>query len=139
MASRSTTPGRARASKRARTRVPRPAAARRTSPKAPAAGASVNGAGGGAAWKAQQQAWASKVEVAKPREGLYPFTISGIPIKPLYGPEDVAHRDLARDLSFPGEYPYTRGVHPTMYRGRMFTMRQFAGFGTARETNQRFH
>jgi methylmalonyl-CoA mutase N-terminal domain/subunit len=47
--------------------------------------------------------------------------------------------DLARDLAVPGEYPFTRGIHPTMYRGRMFTMRQFAGFGTARESNQRYH
>ncbi len=73
------------------------------------------------------------------RPGLYPFTISGLPIRPLYTPDDVQGMDLARDLSVPGEYPFTRGVHPTMYRGRMFTMRQFAGFGTARETNERFH
>ena len=57
-------------------------------------------------------------------------TLSGLPIKPLYTPEDVAGIDLGRDLSFPGEYPYTRGIHTTMYRGRMYTMRQFAGFGT---------
>ncbi len=73
------------------------------------------------------------------RQGLYPFTISGLPIKPLYGPGDLKGMDLARDLSVPGEYPFTRGVHPTMYRGRMFTMRQFAGFGTAAQTNERFH
>ncbi|HEV2106180.1 MAG TPA: methylmalonyl-CoA mutase family protein [Candidatus Eisenbacteria bacterium] len=70
---------------------------------------------------------------------MYPYTISGNPIRPLYGPEDLHGMDLARDLSVPGGYPFTRGIHPTMYRGRMFTMRQFAGFGTARETNQRFH
>ena len=73
------------------------------------------------------------------RRDLYPYTISGLPIAPLYGPEVTAGMDLVRDLGVPGEYPFTRGVHPTMYRGRMYTMRQFAGFGTARETNQRFH
>ena len=76
---------------------------------------------------------------SRERKELYPFTISGQPIKPLYGPEDLAGMDLARDVSVPGEYPFTRGIHPTMYRGRMFTMRQFAGFGTARESNQRYH
>jgi len=76
---------------------------------------------------------------ARERKDLYPYTISGVPIAPLYGPEDLAGMDLARDLAVPGEYPYTRGIHPTMYRGRMFTMRQFAGFGTARESNQRYH
>ncbi|MGZ3664148.1 MAG: acyl-CoA mutase large subunit family protein [Ktedonobacterales bacterium] len=65
-------------------------------------------------------------------------TQSGMPIKRLYTPEDVAHLDYERDLGFPGEYPYTRGVQPTMYRGRPWTMRMFAGFGTAEETNERF-
>jgi methylmalonyl-CoA mutase N-terminal domain/subunit len=58
--------------------------------------------------------------------------------KPLYTPEDVAGLDEARDLGLPGEYPYTRGIHPSMYRGRLWTMRQYAGFGSARETNLRF-
>ena len=96
-------------------------------------------AGSQAVWEGQRAVWESKYAQAKERPGLYPFTISGIPIKPLYGPEDVAGMDLPRDLAHPGEYPFTRGVHPTMYRGRMFTMRQFAGFGTAQQTNQRFH
>src|ERR1700757_71137 len=67
-----------------------------------------------------------------------PFsTISGEPIKPLYTEGDLpAEPDEA--IGFPGEYPYTRGVYPSMYRGRLWTMRQFAGFGTARETNERF-
>jgi len=73
------------------------------------------------------------------RQGLYPYTISGNPIRPLYTADDLAHWDPSRDLGVPGEYPFTRGVHPTMYRGRMFTMRQFAGFGRAHETNRRFH
>ncbi|MGH7683445.1 MAG: acyl-CoA mutase large subunit family protein [Vulcanimicrobiaceae bacterium] len=74
-----------------------------------------------------------------PGSGATDRTISDIPLKPLYGPEDVAHLDLARDLAFPGEYPYTRGIHPTMYRGRLWTMRQFAGFGNAKQTNERYH
>ncbi len=65
-------------------------------------------------------------------------TISGKEIDSLYTPEDIADLDYERDLGYPGEYPYTRGIHPTMYRGRIWTMRQFAGFGTAVETNQRY-
>jgi methylmalonyl-CoA mutase, N-terminal domain len=64
-------------------------------------------------------------------------TISGVPIKPLYTPEDV-EGDFEEKLGYPGEYPYTRGVYPNMYRGRLWTIRQFAGFGSAEETNQRF-
>ncbi|HEY9226664.1 MAG TPA: methylmalonyl-CoA mutase family protein, partial [Gemmatimonadaceae bacterium] len=62
---------------------------------------------------------------------------SGLPIEPVYRPED-ASLDYARDLADPGAYPFTRGVQPTMYRGRLWTMRQYAGFGTAAETNRRF-
>jgi methylmalonyl-CoA mutase N-terminal domain/subunit len=65
-------------------------------------------------------------------------TISDREIGPLYGPDDVAELDPDRDLGQPGEYPYTRGVHPTMYRGRLWTMRQFAGFGTAEQSNARY-
>ncbi len=65
-----------------------------------------------------------------------PFTtLSGLPVKPLYGPDDVP---AFEDIGYPGAYPYTRGVYPSMYRGRLWTMRQFAGFGTAEETNERF-
>src|SRR5512135_1477092 len=63
---------------------------------------------------------------------------SGIPIKPTYGSADVAHIDLARDIGQPGEFPFTRGIHPLMYRARPWTMRQYAGFGTPIETNERF-
>src|SRR5690348_4352550 len=66
-------------------------------------------------------------------------TQSGMPIQRLYTPEDGKRLDYERDLGFPGEYPYTRGVQPTMYRARPWTMRMFAGFGTAEETNERFH
>src|SRR5215207_2994444 len=65
-------------------------------------------------------------------------TESGIEVKPLYKPEDLEGFDYAERLGDPGEYPYTRGVYPTMYRGRPWTMRQYAGFGTAYETNARF-
>ncbi len=64
-------------------------------------------------------------------------TMSGVPIKPLYTPEDV-EGDYDERLGYPGEYPYTRGVYPNMYRGRLWTVRQFAGYGTAAETNARF-
>jgi methylmalonyl-CoA mutase N-terminal domain/subunit len=66
-------------------------------------------------------------------------TVSGAPVEPLYGPDDAAGLDFLRDLGFPGEYPFTRGVYPTMYRGRQWTMRQFSGFGTPRDTNGRYH
>ncbi|HHY38840.1 MAG TPA: methylmalonyl-CoA mutase family protein [Clostridia bacterium] len=65
-------------------------------------------------------------------------TTSGIQIEPLYTPLDVKDQDYLEKLGFPGEYPFTRGVQPTMYRGRLWTMRQYAGFGTAEETNARF-
>src|SRR4051794_7693292 len=65
-------------------------------------------------------------------------TSSGIEVKRLYTPADTARRDYLHDAGFPGEYPFTRGVQPTMYRGRFWTMRQYAGFGTAEESNKRY-
>ncbi len=65
-------------------------------------------------------------------------TLSGIPVKRLYTPMDTESVEYLKDLSFPGEYPFTRGVQPTLYRGRFWTMRQYSGFATARETNERF-
>jgi methylmalonyl-CoA mutase, N-terminal domain len=70
------------------------------------------------------------------REELH-STISGVPVEPLYSPANV-EVDYERDLGVPGEFPFTRGVYPSMYRGRLWTMRQFAGFGTAEQTNERF-
>jgi methylmalonyl-CoA mutase N-terminal domain/subunit len=64
---------------------------------------------------------------------------SGVPIEPVYGPQSLAGWDPERKLGQPGEYPYTRGVYPSMYTGRPWTMRQYAGFGTAKESNQRYH
>ena len=66
------------------------------------------------------------------------ITASGRPVERLYTPLDIADLDYERDLGFPGEYPFTRGIHPTMYRGRLWTMRMFAGYGTAEETNARY-
>src|SRR6266508_4210918 len=65
-------------------------------------------------------------------------TISGRPIAELYTSDDIRDLDYSRDLADPGQFPYTRGIHPTGYRGRLWTMRQFAGFGTPEETNQRY-
>ncbi len=65
-------------------------------------------------------------------------TISGRAIEPLYGPKDVAGLDYPRDLGDPGQFPFTRGIHETMYRGKGWTTRQFAGFGSAQQTNERF-
>jgi methylmalonyl-CoA mutase N-terminal domain/subunit len=68
-----------------------------------------------------------------------PFTtISGRPIAPLYTAEDVAGIDYQAAINDPGEFPYTRGIHPTGYRGKLWTMRQFAGFGTPEQTNERY-
>ena len=73
------------------------------------------------------------------RERDVPFeTMSGIPVKPLYGPEDLAQVDYLKDLGFPGREPFVRGVYPTMYRGRIWTHRQLAGFGPPEETNRRY-
>jgi methylmalonyl-CoA mutase N-terminal domain/subunit len=66
------------------------------------------------------------------------ITTSSVEIDRLYTPLDIEHFDYVKDLSFPGQYPFVRGVHPTMYRGRLWTMRLFSGFGTAEETNQRY-
>lgn len=66
------------------------------------------------------------------------FATSSTPVQRLYTPLDIANLNYEEDLGFPGEYPFTRGIQPTMYRGRLWTMRQYAGFGTAEETNQKF-
>src|SRR5918997_979936 len=74
-----------------------------------------------------------RYRAAPERDALF-TTISGEPVEPLYTEEDLPESEIG----FPGEYPFTRGVYPSMYRGRLWTMRQFAGFGTAEETNERF-
>ncbi|KKK51668.1 hypothetical protein LCGC14_3112640, partial [marine sediment metagenome] len=82
--------------------------------------------------------WLKEVYARQPERDALFTTISGEEIAPLYTPEDRAESDPERDIGHPGEYPFTRGVYPSMYRGRLWTMRQFAGFGTAEETNERF-
>ncbi|GAG08503.1 unnamed protein product, partial [marine sediment metagenome] len=86
-------------------------------------------------WKAEKYDKALKKASSKKMEYT---TISGKKIKELYTPLDLDGLDYLKQLSFPGEYPYTRGIHPTMYRGRLWTMRQFSGFGTAEDTNKRY-
>src|SRR5919201_5834594 len=81
----------------------------------------------------REQTYSKRAE----RDALFE-TISGHEVQPLYTEDDLADWDAERDLGFPGEHPYTRGVYPSMYRGRLWTMRQFAGFGTAEQTNERF-
>ncbi|MBV8245466.1 MAG: methylmalonyl-CoA mutase family protein [Candidatus Eremiobacteraeota bacterium] len=91
----------------------------------------------------QKEQWEAAASRGKsrtgPGSGALDRTISDLPLKTIYGPEDVRDLDLARDLSYPGQYPYTRGIHPNMYRDRLWTMRQFAGFGNAQQTNERYH
>lgn len=84
-----------------------------------------------------------KKEIRKPQnqmsEAKSKFeTLSGLPVKPLYTPSDLSEFDYLRDLGSPGQYPFTRGIQPDMYRGRYWTMRQYAGFGSAEDTNRRF-
>jgi methylmalonyl-CoA mutase N-terminal domain/subunit len=106
-------------------------------------------AGEGAVYK--EEALAAMAEARRRWEGAQsksmaqvPFwkkdftTVSGMEVPPLVTPDQVAHVDPVQDIGVPGEYPYTRGIHPTGYRGKLWTMRQFAGFGTAADTNQRF-
>jgi methylmalonyl-CoA mutase N-terminal domain/subunit len=91
--------------------------------------------------KTERQQWEeTTVQPSKQRmpEREYLMTTSGVPIKRIYTPQDNAAVDYRRDLNLPGEYPYTRGVQPTMYRAKPWTMRMFAGFGTAEDTNTRF-
>ena len=87
---------------------------------------------------AAKAVWRAQFETGKKLPGANDRTISNHPLKPMYGPEDLSGIEYDRDLSYPGQYPYTRGLHPTGYRGRLWTMRQFAGFGTAKQTNERY-
>jgi methylmalonyl-CoA mutase N-terminal domain/subunit len=87
--------------------------------------------------------WAKRYHAARERAGSSGFmppaeTLSGLPVDPLYTPSSLHGQDYAKQIGYPGEFPYTRGVYPSMYRDKLFTMRQFAGFGTAAETNQRY-
>ena len=85
-------------------------------------------------WKNKTQAWLEK----HPEREKEFISLSNRKVERLYTPENL-DEEYVEKLGFPGEYPYTRGIYPTMHRGRFWTMRQFAGFGTARDTNKRFH
>ena len=86
---------------------------------------------------ASKDRWAEELANSPAREQP-PTTVSGRPIEPLYTQDDLNGFDDGTDIGYPGQYPFTRGVHATMYRGRLWTMRQFAGFGTPQHTNERF-
>jgi methylmalonyl-CoA mutase N-terminal domain/subunit len=87
----------------------------------------------------QQKQWEERARSnGTVQDELY-TTVSGEPINMLYSPLDVRGIDFSTDIGYPGEFPYTRGIHPTGYRGKLWTMRQFAGFGTPEDTNERYH
>jgi methylmalonyl-CoA mutase N-terminal domain/subunit len=87
---------------------------------------------------AARERWEKENAAAPVAGNRPPTTVSSVPIEPLYTPESLNGFDHDADLGYPGQYPFTRGVHAAMYRSRLWTMRQFAGFGTARQTNERF-
>lgn len=88
--------------------------------------------------KKAKEKWEKKVQGEKVRDAKF-MTISSEPVPMLSTPADMEGFDYMRDLNLPGEYPFTRGVHATMYRGKLWTMRQFSGMGTPRQTNERYH
>ncbi|MHB1526323.1 MAG: acyl-CoA mutase large subunit family protein [Candidatus Dormibacteria bacterium] len=93
--------------------------------------------------EAALERWAQRYRATREsarRPGFTPptETLSGLPVEPLYTPAALQGHDYGAEIGYPGEFPYTRGVYPSMYRDKVFTMRQFAGFGTAAETNQRY-
>ena len=95
-------------------------------------------AGGNAARERWERSVLGPVLARAPERAESFATSSQIPVERLYAPENVSALDYDRDLGYPGAYPYTRGIYPTMYRGRLWTMRQYAGYGGAEESNQRF-
>ena len=86
----------------------------------------------------QRKSYDEKAKIAK-SNGMKFTTVSGQDINVLYGPDDIENINYLSEIGFPGEYPYTRGIHPNGYRGKIWTMRQFAGFGSPEDTNARFH
>src|SRR6187200_261882 len=87
--------------------------------------------------RAELRAWRERVSRLPVRDDAEFTTVSGRALEPVYSAPDIP-ADEAKRLSLPGEFPFTRGIHETMYRGRLWTMRQFAGFGTAEDTNERY-
>ena len=89
------------------------------------------------ALRALRRRWQEQYQAGGEREADF-TTLSGEEVAPLYDPLDHPDRDVAAQIGVPGLYPFTRGVYPSMYRGRPWTIRQFSGFGNARETNERY-
>lgn len=89
--------------------------------------------------KKEKARWCSKEKRKEDKWGRKFETLSGEPVSELYTPLDIAGLDYFKDTSFPAEYPYTRGIRENLYRGRLWTMRQFSGMGTPRQTNERYH
>ena len=87
--------------------------------------------------RSETEKWVKKIAGCKIRDVSFD-TVSGEPVEPLYTPDDIGTFDYLRDLGFPGQYPFTRGVYDTMYRGKLWTMRMFSGFGSADDTNKRY-
>ena len=83
--------------------------------------------------------WLEEFDESNPEKNWKFMTVSSKPIKPLYTPIDIESIDFDRDIGYPGQYPYTRGVHASMYRKKSWTMRQFSGFGSPAQTNERYH
>jgi methylmalonyl-CoA mutase N-terminal domain/subunit len=88
-------------------------------------------------YKRAKESFQNKLDKSS-ETGMKFTTVSGEPVKPLYTPDDLENLDYLSELNFPGEYPFTRGIHSNGYRGKIWTMRQFAGFGSPEDTNQRF-
>jgi methylmalonyl-CoA mutase N-terminal domain/subunit len=86
----------------------------------------------------RRRKWEESYKAAKKRDSRF-MTASSEEVGPLYTADELGDFDAERDLGYPGEFPFTRGVYPTMYRGQLWTMRQFAGMGSARDTNERYH
>ncbi len=87
----------------------------------------------------EKEVWGAKAAKSSRQLQTKFTTVSGEPIELLYTPDDIAHINYLSDIGFPGEFPYTRGIHHNMYRGKLWTMRQFAGFGSPEDTNERYH
>ena len=89
--------------------------------------------------KEAKKKWKEKYEKSSQQRDALFQSISAEPLEMLYAPDDIERMDYSRDLGFPGEYPFTRGIRDNMYRGRLWTMRQFSGFGSAMDSNRRYH
>ena len=85
----------------------------------------------------KKEEWKKKLATCKERDSKF-TTVSDVPVKVLYTPDDISDTDYGRDIGYPGAFPYVRGVYTNMYRGRLWTMRQFSGFGSPKDTNKRY-